>query len=187
MERFTILSLFVAAMLIFPFTLLASPAHAENEEITLDMIHQAQEDWGDGLVKISKIHREGGDAKAAAAEMLNTLYYFPKGKVLFKPTLAHGAQTFRPDFAGALSYFVGGNPKYPGDSGFALKPFDTHRNDIDSCIIDGDIAIVMGHIYLKSPDGAETMVDKTFAYKLDNDGRLRIITHHSSLPFNPKD
>lgn len=168
------------------FAVPPSLLHADDEKITLEMIEEAQEDWGDGLVEISKAHRAGGDAKAVATEMLTTLYDFPDGKVLFKPTLASGDNTFRPTFDGALSYFVGGNEKYPEDSGFALRPFDKHRSDIDSYLVNGDIAIVMGHIYLTDPDGNEIKVDKTFAYRLDDDGKLRVITHHSSLPFSPE-
>ncbi len=175
-----------AAVLAAFFTFGAMASSVAEEKITLEMIESAQEKWGDGLVKISKTHREGGDAKAVATEMLTTLYDFPKGKVLFKPTLTHGENTFRPSFDGALSYFVGGNDAFPEDSGFALNPFDKHRHDIDSFVVNGNVAIVMGHVYLTDPDGKEIMVDKTFAYRLDDDGNLRIITHHSSLPFNPQ-
>jgi hypothetical protein len=34
-------------------------------------------------------------------------------------------------------------------------------------------------------DGNEVMVDKTFGYVRDAAGDLRIVLHHSSLPFTP--
>jgi len=43
------------------------------------------------------------------------------GAVLFKPTLPVNPQTFRATRAGALAYFVGGDPSFPKDKGFALK------------------------------------------------------------------
>ncbi len=53
--------------------------------------------------------------------MLDKLYGFHLGPVLFKPTLSGGHQTFRLTKEGALSYFVGQNPIYPQDSGFGIK------------------------------------------------------------------
>ncbi|MEL6480454.1 MAG: phosphoribosyl-AMP cyclohydrolase, partial [Pseudomonadota bacterium] len=50
-------------------------------------------------------------------EKLLDLYDFggPDEPLLFKPTLA---DVIRLDRAGARSYFVGGDPDYPNDSGF---------------------------------------------------------------------
>jgi hypothetical protein len=48
------------------------------------------------------------------------LIIYDNGTVLFKPTLTFGDQTFRLDKEGAAAYFIGGNPKYPNDTGFAL-------------------------------------------------------------------
>lgn len=176
-----ILLLVVKSLLVMVF--MAGYLQANQEQvITVAMIEEAQENWGDGLVLISTTHREGGDAKAAAETMLQTLYFYPEGKVLFKPTLTSGDTVFRPTYEGALSYFVGGNPRFPSDRGFALSPFVGHRSEIDSLIIKGNVAIVMGNVWLKTPDGDEIKVDKTFAYTLDDNGNLRIITHHSSLP-----
>jgi hypothetical protein len=47
----------------------------------------------------------------------------------------------------------------------------------------GALASAMGKITLQAADGSEVTVDKTFAYRRDADGRLRIIAHHSSLPW----
>ncbi len=158
-----------------------------KEKATIDvaMIQAAQDAWGDGLIKIGAAKANGGDPKAAALEMLTTLYDYPDGKVLFKPTLTHGKNTFRPSLEGALSYFVGGNPDYPEDSGFALKGWVASEEVINSFIVYGDVVIVMGNVTLTDADGEKVTVDKTFAYRLDEEGNLRIITHHSSLPFTP--
>jgi len=48
-------------------------------------------------------------------------YAYRMGAVLFKPTLPVNPQTFRATRAGALAYFVGGDPSFPKDKGFALK------------------------------------------------------------------
>ena len=71
--------------------------------------------WGNGMIAISKAYEKSGidDATIVANEMLDQLYGFEFGPVLFKPTLSGGSQTFRSNKEGALSYFIGNNPKYP--------------------------------------------------------------------------
>src|SRR5437870_2519929 len=53
-------------------------------------VNAAQKAWCDGLVKIGKVHKDGGDYKAAASELIDDLYDYKEGKVFFKPTLAFG-------------------------------------------------------------------------------------------------
>ena len=78
----------------------------------------ARSHWGDGILEISKAFESKGIdiAISVANSMLDDLYGFKLGQVLFKPTLSGGKQTFRPTKEGALSYFVGHNPKYPLDT-----------------------------------------------------------------------
>ncbi len=94
-----------------------------NSIITYDEVNAAQQAWCDALVKIGKLKEEGGDYKAYAEKVLSKAYNYDHGKVFFKPTLAFGDQTFRNDKKGALAYFVGGDPDYPNDKGFALTPW----------------------------------------------------------------
>ena len=65
--------------------------------------------WGEGIIAISQAYEKKGidQATLVANEMLDNLYGFELGSVLFKPTLSGGNQTFRLDKEGALSYFVG--------------------------------------------------------------------------------
>jgi hypothetical protein len=41
----------------------------------------------------------------------------------------------------------------------------------------------MGRLELRDKDGNVTVVDKTWVFKKDDRGVVRIILHHSSLPF----
>ena len=52
--------------------------------------------------------------------------------------------------------------------------------------IHGDIAITMGNVWVTDQDGNETMVDKTFVFKKDDDGKLKLIVHKSALPYSPE-
>jgi len=158
--------------------------------ITYDEVNAAQQAWCDALVKIGKLKEEGGDYKSFAEQVLSEIYNYDDGKVFFKPTMAFGDQTFRNDKRGALSYFIGGDPTYPNDKGFALAPWVKARYDNagegnEGIQIYGFLAITMGNVWVTGKDGKEVMVDKTWVFKKVENGKLKIIVHKSSLPFTP--
>jgi hypothetical protein len=159
--------------------------------ITYDEVNAAQQAWCDALVKIGQLKEEGGDYKTFAEQVLTDAYNYDEGKVFFKPTLAFGEQTFRNDKKGALAYFVGGDPNYPNDKGFALQPWVKARYDNageknEGIQIYGSVAITMGNVWVTGKDGKEVMVDKTWVFRKGKDGKLKIIVHKSSLPFSPE-
>ncbi len=158
---------------------------ATNFNITEEMVINAQKAWSESLLKISKTHMDGGDYRKVANEVLDKGYNYENGIVLFKPTLTTGDQTFRLDKEGALAYFVGGNPKYPNDTGFALKGWVRYVTKNSGIILNGSTAISMGNIYLYDKAGNETVVDKTWGFKMNELGQLKIVLHHSSLPYKP--
>ena len=150
-----------------------------------DLIKDAQIAWGEGIVKIGKVFSEKGDYKAAAEDHINQFYNYAGGEVLFKPTLASVRQ-FRLDFEGALSYFVGGNSDYPEDGGFAIRPWTAVRWENIGTKIIGDMAVAMGNYYFTPADGSdEVKVEYSFAYTIDDDGKLKIVLHDSHLPYTP--
>jgi len=161
-----------------------------NSVITYDEVNAAQQAWCDALVKIGKLKEEGGDYKAYAEKVLSEAYNYDYGKVFFKPTLAFGDQTFRNDKKGAMAYFVGGDPDYPNDKGFALTPwvkarYDNAGDHNEGIQIYGSVAITMGNVWVTDKTGKEVMVDKTWVFKKGKDGKLRIIVHKSALPYLP--
>ncbi len=142
--------------------------------------------WCDNVVRIGKIHSEGGDVAATAAQILSDNYDYDKGKVLFKPTLTFGLQNFRSTKEGALSYFIGGNPEFPDDKGFKLKPWvKVWFNKLDY-VLHGDLAIVQCNVHFVGGDDSHIFVNKSFVFKICDDGRVRIVLHQSSLPFHPQ-
>jgi hypothetical protein len=161
-----------------------------QDVVTYDEVNAAQQAWCDALVKIGQMKEEGGDYKAYAEQVLSEAYNYDYGKVFFKPTLAFGDKTFRNDKKGALAYFVGGDPDYPNDKGFALTPwvkarYDNAGENNEGIQIYGSVAITMGNVWVTGKDGKEVMVDKTWVFKKGKDGKLRIIVHKSALPFAP--
>ena len=161
-----------------------------QEIITYEEVYAAEKAWCDALIKIGQIKESGGDYKAFASVVISDLYNYDHGKVFFKPTLAYGDQTFRTDKKGAISYFVGGDPDYPNDQGFALRPWVSVRyanlgEKNEGIQIYGSVAITMGNVWVVDKDGNEVMVEKTWVFKKGKDGKLRIIVHKSALPYSP--
>jgi hypothetical protein len=163
---------------------------AKKAAITEAEVNAAQQAWCDGLVKIGKVYKDGGDYKAVAGQLIDDLYDYKEGKVFFKPTLAFGKNTFRPTREGALSYFIGGNKNFPDDAGFALKQWVKVRYDNNAAEngiqIHGDLAITMGNVYLTNAKGEDVTVDKTFVFRRCSDGKLRLCVHKSAVPHEPK-
>ena len=149
--------------------------------VSLAEVKDAQRAWGEGIVAIAAAHTNGSDYVGLATDHVNTLYAYQMGPVLFKPTLAATDQ-FRPTFATALSYFVASNNACPEDKGFAIKGWTNVRFENSDVIIDGNTALAMGNYFFTAPDGAEVKVEYTFGYIQDDDGKLRIQLHHSSMP-----
>merc|ERR1711879_517474 len=97
-----------------------------------------QKKWGEGIVEIGKLAGKPAEASAKAQSVIDTLYGYKTGPVLFKPTKA-AAKPFRLDPPSALSYFVGGNTAFPEDKGFALKPWTGGMRSLLSTIHRGTV------------------------------------------------
>ena len=152
--------------------------------ITLDNIENIQKEWGDSLVKLGslKLNREACNNEAES--LINSLYGYNNGTVLFKPTKAKDNQ-FRLTFEGAKSYFIGENSDFLEDKGFALQPWTNVRFENASVILNEKTATAMGNYFFTETNGSVVKVEYTFGYFLDSKGSLKINLHHSSLPYNP--
>lgn len=159
-----------------------------NTNLTEEEVLNAQKAWGNGLVAIATTYDEKGRAAATALaqKVIDEAYGYDLGVVLFKPTLTEGKQTFRTTEEGALSYFVGGNPKFPSDSGFALKGWRKVEIQNAGILITGNMATTQGNVLVTDKNGKVTTVDKTWQFLKDNTGKIRIMVHHSSLPYSSK-
>ena len=169
-----------------------------QETITVGDIKAAQDGWCNAVTALSKTYADSGfeASKRLASEVVDSAYGYQFGPVSFKPTWAYGETTFRPTKEGAVSYFVGGNPKYR-DPGFTIaSPGDgnypnlQNRSQWVKCTpeivtiqVFGNTATAMGWVRFEAADGYQSKVDKTFGYMRDDSGNLRIIVHHSSTPY----
>jgi hypothetical protein len=161
-------------------TLVASSflaANAYASPISTAEVEAAQKAWGEGIVKIGKAK----DARKAAIAHIDQFYNFDDGQVLFKPTLASVDQ-FRGTKKEALSYFIGQDMKE--DNGFALAPYTNVRWENEGIITDGDSAKAMGNHFFTKTNGDIVKVEYSFGYTRDEEGKLKINLHHSSLPYS---
>jgi hypothetical protein len=154
--------------------------------ITQSEVIAAQNGWCRALLDISSTYANSGIGAATkkAEAVIDKAYAYQYGPVAFKPTLASGKQTFRTTREGALAYFVGNNPSYPSDKGFALKPW--RKCQVVNVVIQlsGAQAITMGNVDFTDVTGKVTTVDKTWSFIKEPDASVRIVLHHSSLPFS---
>ena len=178
MARFRITPALPALLLGLALPAEAAPAvQVLNANITESEVVAAQKGWCDALLKISSAYASGGyaKAKATASAVIDQAYAYQFGPVAFKPTLASGVQT--------LAYFVGGDPAFPNDKGFAIKPW--RRCEVTNQVIQlsGSQAITMGNVSFTDASGTVTTVDKSWSFVKEPDGSIRIVLHHSSLPY----
>ena len=139
----------------------------------MDTVNMLQRNWGDMVIRM-------GENPESASDDLKYIYDF-SDKIQIKPSIAYLCP-FRNDFEGTLSYYVSGNDKYPEDKGFALKRWKKISFENSSVIKYENIIIAQGNYYFTNDDVTNLKIEYTFVYYL-SDG-WRIITHHSSLPFN---
>ena len=150
--------------------------------IKLSEIEKIQSKWGNGIVKIGSLKSDRKACEKATIEMLNELYAFDLGDVIFKPTKAEKKQ-FRLELDGAKSYFIGGNIKFDEDKGFALLPWQSVKFENASVVLNKSHALAMGNYFFTDSSGTAVKVEYTFGYIRTNNGALKINLHHSSLPY----
>jgi len=168
------------------------PYNPAPAPVTEKEVLDAQALWAESIASISKVYAGQGDYVAAAGEAAGKLYGYGKSDVLFKPTKAT-ANPFRPTAEDAMSYFVGAeamkNNKFKGeDAGFAINggkgwkdvTFRNHKIDLN-----GPTAQAMGdYVFTDATSGDKVRVEYTFGYKRNDDGKVRIYLHHSSVPYS---
>lgn len=150
--------------------------------ITKEQVLEAQEKWGNGVVKIGALKNQRTECESFTSLFLDERYAFDSSLVIFKPTKCE-IQQFRPTKAEALSYFIAGDDRACNeDKGFAIQPWTKVRFENAGIILEEERAISMGNYFFTDLDGNEAKVEYTFGYKLINN-ELKIDLHHSSFPY----
>ncbi len=139
--------------------------------------------WGKGIVSIGKLNDHPLKQKENAQEFIREFYGYDDFQVVFKPTKAVQIP-FRKNFEGALSYFIANNPNFPEDHGFALTPWQQVRFEFAGIQIVNGIGMAMGNYFFLDKGGHELKAEFSFVVTANKENLLKIILHHSSLPFN---
>ena len=180
------LALTSASVVIGGQAIASVPVQVFETTITEEEVLAAGKNWCAALVGISNtFHSEGAAAaKAKAAAVIDAAYGFQQGPVAFKPTLASGESTFRNTRQGALDYFVGPDPAFPPGRGFATYKRWTDCTVQEGVIqLFGPVANSMGNVSITDDQGNVTTVDKTWTFWQPKNDVMRIVLHHSSIPF----
>ena len=145
-------------------------------------ISDIQQKWGNSIIEIGKAYLDKKDYLKLTENFLDELYYFNQGKVLFKPTKASHKQ-FRNKRNEFISYFIGHNKVSDEDKGFALEPWKNINFQNFDFITYDDIIISMGNYLFTDYENKKTKVEYSFGYMLNQESKLKIIFHHSSIPY----
>ena len=149
--------------------------------ITKEAVLTFQKNWGERIIDISKIYQNNGDFRSSAINFIADLYAYDSELVLFKPTLA-SENPFRLTSTSALSYFIGANPNFIEDKGFAIKGWTNVRWKNSGISIIDRTAICMGNYYFTNTDGELKVEFSIVLHELDS-GELKIVLHDSHLPY----
>ena len=152
-----------------------------SEEIS-KKISDIQEKWANSVIEIGKAYLDKKDYVILAEKFVDNLYYFQNDKILFKPTKASHKQ-FRIKKNEFISYFIGHNKVSEEDTGFALEPWkNIHFENFDYTVFE-NILLTMGNYFFTNYDNENIKVEYSFGYTLDDKENLKIVFHHSSIPY----
>ena len=149
--------------------------------ITTESIQAFLNDRGHDLVELGKLNNHPTQPQEAE-KMIRKFYGYNDFSVLFKPTKAADIP-FRATAEGALSYFIGQNTHFPEDHGFALAPWTKVTFEFSDITIINGVGITMGHYFFTDTKGDTLKVEFSFVVAEDSNGMLKIVLHHSSLPY----
>ena len=146
-------------------------------------IFDIQKQWANYIIEIGKSYLNKKDYVSLTEKFLDDLYFFKQGKILFKPTKASHKQ-FRNKKEEFISYFIGHNKISDEDQGFALEPWKSiYFENFDISAYD-NIFLSMGNYFFTNYEDKSLKIEYSFGYILDSKNKLKIIFHHSSLPYN---
>ena len=141
-----------------------------------------QKEWANSIISIGKAFLNKQDYLDITDKFLDRLYFFNKGKVLFKPTKASHKQ-FRRSKNEFISYFIGHDKVSDEDKGFALEPWKSIYFDNFDTLNYNNFFISMGNYYFTDYVDEKIKVEYSFGYILNKENNLKIIFHHSSIPY----
>lgn len=152
-----------------------------EQNLTEMNMEAAQVNWAKKLVEVGNSYVMKGKYRKTAETLVDECYAYSVRPVLFKPAEAR-LIPFRTTRAGAVSYFAGGNPVYPEDWGFALRPWASAKLSSEAVVIHGTQGLVMGHAYYDDTSGIQRKGEYAMGFVKSMEGTIRINMHHAHFP-----
>ena len=137
----------------------------ENNMTNKKIVSDLQKKWAEGIIEIGKYKDDSTKCKEVASKVLDELYAFENGQILFKPTRAK-SQPFRHNKIETLSYFIGGNSSFPEDIGFALEPWEEISFKNSAILTYNDRIMIMGRAFFLDKCNNEVEVKCSLSYIL---------------------
>ena len=153
-----------------------------SEEEVEEKVIFVQKQWSKSIIEIGSAYKEKKNYLELTNKFLDELYFFDNEKVLFKPTKA-SQKPFRKSKSEFISYFIGHNKVSDEDKGFALEPWKNINFENFGTLYLEQYFISMGNYFFTNYNNTTIKVEYTFGYILNQDNNLKIIFHHSSLPY----
>ena len=145
-------------------------------------IDEIQTEWAQTIINIGKAYLDNKDYVTMTEKFIKELYSLDNHKTLFKPTKASNIQ-FRRKRNEFISYFIGHNKVSEEDKGFAINPWKKIKfENFDFSVFDNFI-LAMGNYFFTDYNDITTKVEYSFGYILVKDKSLKIVFHHSSIPY----
>ena len=66
---------------------------------------------------------------------------------------------------------------------FGIKNWRKIESDTSAIFIEQNVAMWIGWVTFINNNGDEVKVDKSWGYRINDEGSLKIVLHHSSLPY----
>jgi hypothetical protein len=143
-------------------------------------VETAQRSWARALVEVGAANNWEESHRLATGMVRD--HYLLDGTLLFCPTRAADRQ-FRSGLEDSVSYFVGRNPEFPEDHGFALDRWARVRFENHGIVCRDGLAVAMGNYFFTRGDRDPAKVEFSLLYVRDADRSLKIQLHHSAMPF----
>ena len=150
--------------------------------ITKNQILDAQNKWGNGIVKIGALKDSPKLCFDYTSSFLNDSYDFKNGDVYLSQLKQVNNNL---DQLSKWLFLIFRRQRFfcSEDDGFAMQPWKTVKFENDGMLINGDSAIAMGNYFFTDYSGKTVKVEYTFGYK-QRGSNLFINLHHSSIPFS---
>lgn len=155
-----------------------------SKEITVDDIIVFQQKWSQSIIKMGTYKKNKPKLYRYCNKSIDKLYN-KCPTVLFKPTKAK-VNPFRRLKNEIISYFITGDIKQ--DKGFVLNEWQSIQWYNTNIIIRKDYAICQGNYKFisKSPSISDIVAEYSFVLEKDKNNKLKLILHHSSVPYKYK-